>query len=285
MKKCFIAFLLLLVLLLVICPVGALADLIFTPPDDFYEMHYSECVHLNRSFCANGREGFISVKTEPGSSEEVERIENGEVFNISFTYNNKGEQWGVITHYDTEEPFNQWRTGWIPMDSLLLVYDYISFDEDHQDEFYQYSGDYESLYDADDIVFWTWPGSGEIAMTFGESGQRNPDLERDWLVAEHAYKDSDGREWGFIPYFYAHKNTWVCLGSPSNHDIPAFNPPPKPELWQPGDTYIARGWLSTLLIMAAILVVGAAVLIRIFWRPNRNVQQSGFSEDASHRET
>jgi len=267
MKKWLVSILVLSALLLAVCPVAALADLIYTPPDDFLDMHFSECVHLDRDFYVNGKDGFVSVKSAPGSNNEVGTLVNGEVFNVSYTYNQDGAQWGVITRFEKAGQYDELRTGWVPMDMLLLVYDYISFDEDNKGKFYQYSGDCESLLVlGNDIVFWSWPGSGEIVMT---QSVRNLDLERNWLVAERAYRDSAGREWGFIPYYYAFRNTWVCLDAPTDRDIPAFNPQPQPKLWNPGESQVSRNWLVIVIISVAAVVLVAAVLICVFWKPKK----------------
>ena len=308
MKKVCVSLVLLIALFLTTFHFVVLADMIFEPPDDFYQKHYRDCSNLNRNFYANGESGFISVKTEPGSNKEVTVIENGEVLNISFTYDLRGRQWGVIALYSS----SNWVTGWIPMDDLVLAYDYISFEEDHRDEFYHYSGDYELLFETDEIVFWTWPGSGEIVLVSG-SGYRDAELERNWLYAAFAYKDGEGREWGLISYFYAMKNTWICLDDPSNQEIPAFNKAPQPELRspagtgnsqhegandsqgdaaqssqtgdanvqqgvdtrpvQPADARLFQGGLRTtilIVILVAVVVAATAILIRILMKPRKS---------------
>ena len=291
MKKGCISLAFLIALFLTTFQFVVLADLIFEPPDDFYHKHYRDCSNLNRNFYANGESGVVSVKTEPGSNKEVTVIENGVILNISFTYDLRGVQWGVIALYSS----GSWVTGWIPMDDLVLAYDYISFEEDHRDEFYRYSGDYELLFEIDEIVFWNWPGSGEIVLVRG-SEHRDAELERNWLCAAFAYKDGEGREWGLISYFYAMKNTWICLDDPSNQEIPAFNKAPQPELRspadadslqsgdanvqqgvdtrpvQPADARTFQGGLRTtilIIILVAVVVAATAILIRILMKPRK----------------
>ena len=146
------------------------------------------------------------------------------------------------------------------MTELLLVYDYISFDEEHQREYYPYTGDYAELYAVGDIVFWKWPGSGVTDWTL-QAQYRNEETDRNFLMASHAYKDSEGREWGFFQYVYGMRNMWVCLSDPSDGDIPAFNPAPGPDLYtakqpskmqtpssppnRPAPTHRTRGSLKT----------------------------------------
>lgn len=267
-KRCF-SFLLLAVCF--ILPFTAYADVLIEPNNDFYTRHRSECTSLNRSFYANGESGGVSVKKEPGSTTETAVIENGEIINIMFTYNHKGETWGVTEIYSEGKPYDKWPNGWLPMNQLLLVYDYTSFAEEHQDKFYTYTGGYDMLYETDDIVFWTWPGSGEMAWIL-EDKWRNSETDSNFLKASHAYKDSEGREWGFFGYVYGNKNSWVCLSDPGNTEISAFNPPPQPELWQPDDTNSPKSGLSTpllIIILVTVLVIGTALLIRVLWKPNK----------------
>ena len=86
------------------------------------------------------------------------------------------------------------------------------------------------------------------------------------------YTLRSAQQCSIVVYWYAHRNVWICVSDPTNSDIPALNPPPPPELWQPGDTNVSNNWLSThllVIILVAALVVGTAVLIRVFWKPNK----------------
>jgi len=232
MKKTCLILAAILFLSLALPPGGARADVLWEPEDDFYNKHSDECVTVSRIFYANGEDGYVSMKKEPGARREVGKIENGETIYIQFTYNHNGESWGIAEF--TEPKSERWTSGWTPMDQLQAKYDYISFDEEHSSEYYSYSDD-DTTHEPIDIVLWTWPGSGEIAST----------LQKEWLDPDtdsyilngptRAYKDSDGREWGFVGYFYGSRNSWICLSDPSNDNIPAFNPAPEPVLRRAGE--------------------------------------------------
>ena len=274
MIKRFLSCFLLVISILLLFPLIAYADMVWTPPDDFYNANSSRCQSLNRNFYINSEMGYLHIKKEPGSETEVGVALNGNIFNVSFTYNPRGEKWGVIMFTSAN---GQQVTGWVPMDQLVLVYDKYSFMEDHSSEFYGYSGDYEALFEVDELVFWSWPGSGIITSV--HSTQDN-DLERDWLFASKAYKDSEGCEWGLIPYFYASRDLWICLSDPSNRDIPAFNPAPVPALWPSVDPATIpdtnKPWLSALLpiiILVVVLAIATAVLIRVFLKKKDAAQQ------------
>jgi hypothetical protein len=270
MIKKYSKFLLLAICFFLMLPLAARADVLFEPNNDFYTRHRNECVVLGRQFYANGEIGYVSLSAEPGSKDEGDIIENGEILDIMFTYNHNGETWGVTEIYSPDKSYDEWSNGWIPMDQLLLVYDFISFDEEHQNEYYHYDGTFKETDEATEIVFWTWPGSGV---------ERSAYMDEAWIAdisgaidRYKIYKDEEGREWGFISYLYAIRNVWVCISDPSNHDIPAFNQEPPPELWKPGEMETSKGvpMPVILIILVTVLVVGTAILIKIFWKPNRN---------------
>jgi hypothetical protein len=262
--------------------ITARSDVIYEPENDFYLSKKSECVRLNRGFYANGHNGVISLKTEPGGSKEITLLKNGEIIYISHTYNKNGEIWGLTGIYPWK---NQTRTyyGWVRMDQLLLAYDFISFEEEYGHEFYDFDGSPDALIEAEKIVFWTWPGAGvftrvlgppqkeRIFDTYFDSGSEQ--IKRE--ILPHAYMDSEGREWVFISdYMKYDSNVWVCLSNPSNTDIPVFNAEPEPTLWKSDVVYPAPEpqaglpLLTFIIILVAALVVITAVLIRVFWKKN-----------------
>jgi len=232
-RKGFIIFLVLVMLSLAIPLLFAQADLVWEPENDFYNRNKSKCVSLSRGFYANGEDGYISMKREPGARREVAKLENGEILHILFTYDHNGEVWG-LSEFISPKTYD-WISGWGQMDQLLLVYDYISFDEDYSGEFFDYENDADKVAKTGDIVVWTWPGSGKIELVFEEEWQ-NPETYEFILGGSfRAYKDSEDRVWGYIGYAYGARNVWVCLSDPSNREIPAFNPAPEPVLRKAGD--------------------------------------------------
>jgi len=270
---------------------SAFADVIYDPINTFLERNKGKCVGMRRNFYCNGEDGFVSIRSEPGSDREVAIFDNGEILHIFYTYNHNGDIWGVTEFRSSAT--QEWVSGWAPMDQFLLVYDGISFEADFGHEFYQYTGDYELLFEVDQIVVWIWPGSGEIAFV---NENRDSDLERNWLIAAYAYKDNEGREWGLIPYYYAARDYWVCLSDPSNRDIPAFNAAPEPEFKRPGvsnldvipnprpsqtpgvdanlypDTEEPTGGLplpALIIILVAAVAAITAVLISVLWKSKK----------------
>ena len=219
--------LILLTVFIIIAQNIAYADVIWAPEDnDFFDRHQKECEYVGRSYYVNGVNGFLSVKTAPNSNTEVKKMANGNIILIQFTCDYKGEKWGVTGSW--ENP-----SGWVPMSQLVLVYDYIAFSEEHENEFYNYEGDFNSLKNVKgEIILWTWPGSGEIKSIMDKN---TADSYVEYIInrtdyeISQAYKDKQGREWLYISYWRGNRNLWICLSDPVNKDIPAFNQTQKPE--------------------------------------------------------
>ena len=265
-----LAFLMVLSLLTAF-PLVASADILIEPNNSFYERHRSACKYLGRSFYANGESGFVSLKKAPDSNSEVTAVTNGDILNIMFTYNHKGALWGVTEIYSEGTPSNERPTGWIPMDQLLLKYDYIVFAEEHQTELHPYFGDFDSLRASGEMLVWSWPGSDDELRTFNF---RNHGFVIDESFdVPYAYTDEEGREWVFKDYWYGWRNFWICISDPINSEITAFNPAPTPELWEPVSVINSPKGLSSpalIIILIVALVVITAVLVRVFWNTKKD---------------
>lgn len=235
---------------------AAHGDVVTEPDNDFYKRHASKIIYLGRSFTANGKNGSVAVKTEPGAETDIAKIQNGKVTYVQYSCLYDKAFWGFTFEYN----------GWIRLDETLVLYDYVAFEEDHLNEFYPYSGGHPEIMEARSAVAWPWPGANTYLWTF-------EDLDMRSFRIAHVYKDKDGREWGFIPYLYSSKNIWICLSDPLNRGIPAFKPAREPEAWvsETAHTDIKRSDDPVVMLIAALviaLVVGTAVLINVFWKPN-----------------
>ena len=242
------------------------ADLIIEPDNKFFLQHRNDCVYLGRNFYVNGEGGSASVKNEPGDGKGFDVIENGETVYIKYSCLYEGDYWGLFSNYSDKT--SNFIYGWIQLDQLLVQYDYISFEEEHQKEFYQYNGDYAEIKKTNSAIIWPWPGADAPLWTV-------EDWDTDNFYVSHAYKDKDGREWGFVTYLYGSRNVWICLSDPLNRDIPVFNPAPEPTFWKSETVHteiekFANPTLWIIIGLVAVLVIGTAVLIKIFWKPNQN---------------
>lgn len=268
MKK--FLFAIIAVLLLLIPSFTAYADVLIEPEDNFYRKHSNQIISMDRSFRANGADGFVSVMKAPDSNREIAKIPNGEDDFIKFSCLYDGEYWG----------YSFWRSGWVKLDQLLVLYDHITFSEEHINDFYVYSGDYAELTEAGSAIAWPWPGAEEPTWTF-ES------VDTTYFNIDTAYMDAQGREWGFVGYLYGSRNFWMCLSDPLNHDIPAFNPAPEPKPWapsldpQPWQVYTniessASSHLLTIIIISVfVLAFGTAALIWVLWKSGKNKRKTG----------
>jgi len=261
MKKRILATIILsLVLSLIFPALLASADILWEPDDSFYRRNQHRTTLVGRRFYANGEGGFISMKAQPGSERQVEGYPNGEIIFIQFALDHDGETWGI-----------GYAQGWVRMDQLVPMYDQISFADDNRQNLHAFSGSIDPVLDAETIVFWTWPGSGEVVITHSPM-RDNRELESMWLQPSSAYTDADGREWGLIPYFYASRNMWICISDPSNENIPAFNAAPMPDLIQPAaEVPPSEGLpLPVIIIILVIVLAGVTVvLIRVFWKKSK----------------
>ena len=243
---------------------AAFADVIVESDNLFYKRHSDECVFLGRLFAANGAEGFVAVMEAPDSGKEAGKIENGETVWLQFSCLYDGDFWGLSERF----------SGWVRIDQLLVLYDYVAFAEEHQDEFYPYRGGYDEIVKAGSAVLWAWPGADEPLWIV-------EDIDNMVFTIGQAYRDGEGREWGFIVYAHGYSDEWICISDPANRDIPAFNPAPAPAVWvsdtEHVDIYKHGGkpglggkMLTVIIVLVAAVVVVTVVLIKRFWKPNKN---------------
>ena len=249
---------------LLLTPLVAYADLFIEPENDFYKQHQSRIIYLGRSFIANGEDDSVSVEREPGARNNVTTIQNGTTIYMQYSCLYDGDYWGFTIEY----------SGWTKLDEMLVLYDYVAFEEKHFDSIYRYSGDYAEIKKTRSAIAWPWPGSDAPLWTV-------EDLNTDNFRVAYAYTDADGREWGFVTYLYGGRNIWFCLSDPLNRDIPVFNPMPEPSVWgsETAHTDIRQyideqkndlSIIIVIIVLVVVLVAGTAMLIRVFWNPKKN---------------
>lgn len=202
MKKHVLNAALCLLLVLALLPACAFADLIVEPEDDFYRHNMNECYHLGASFSAKGPDGGVTFYKSPKNSKIAFRLENGEDIYIQYIYEDKnGITWGVAELYDNGD----YTSGWAPMDYLWENYSSDMF-------ITQYSGSMRSEdreLDTDgvdeNVYFWRYPGS----EYYNESSFDTADLSFNRI-----FTDEQGRDWGYVGYFYGIRDSWVLLDAP-----------------------------------------------------------------------
>lgn len=286
----FVGFLILILIASLTCTI-ALADVIWTPNDSFFEKEFKNCTYNGRSYMANGVDGLVTVFRTPGSDDMVAEAKNGNVFYVSFTYaDQSAEIWGVVEFvFDnagnvTPEYSYKGQTGWIRMTDLSVIYDYISFAGDHQSEFLPYTGAYEEFKTGDKIVLWSYPGSGVIVR---EDEMR--EIGKLFVITQ-TYTDTENRLWGYVEYYYGMKNVWVCISDPSGaaFEVAQSPAPTSNEILSPtdnktpvqpsdqtpvfsnGDTLVVQNNQTPMLLVitaaVAAVVIITGVIIVVFWK-------------------
>jgi hypothetical protein len=160
---------------------------------------------------------------------------------------------------------------------MLVLYDYVAFAEEHMGEFYTYDGDYAEIKEAGSAVMWPWPGAEESIWTL-------EDIDTEYFDVWAAYKDAEGREWGFVTYLWGNRNIWVCLSDPTNENLPALNPAPEPGVWVSETEHVDIKQdlsgkrfpiLFIIIILVAVVVVVTVIMIKVFWKPNKTKKEGG----------
>ena len=214
--------------------------------NDFFYENKQKAQKLERLiFCVDSPDGYVFLKETPSwngriltfPSGERPRYKNGTVIHMEHTYVVNDKYWGlpIIGHYI-------WDVGWIPMEYLRVMYVDEDFNNEHIDEFYTYTGSYNAVLNAKKLVIWKWPGSDREKLIV-DTGEFTINTDS----ARYAYKDKEGREWGYVEIKYSssyagwyggrgvyqNEYAWICLSDPENSGISAFSPAPKPSKWSP----------------------------------------------------
>lgn len=194
-------------LLLAAMAAPAFADVLWMPRGN---VSYDYDGVLNRAFLANGGDGYVTVYTAPNSMSKVTNLANGTRFYVVYTREEKdGSLWGL-----GYEAVIDGAEGWVPLADMALIYDYISFEEDHSHEFQAYDGSGDDLTQA---CTYSYPGGVYLstakcmdggAYTFAEGFQ-------------NLYTDEDGLRWSYIGYYYGLRNFWICIDDPMNENLGA----------------------------------------------------------------
>jgi hypothetical protein len=270
--KCIIGFLFCSFLMIVTCR-EVRADIIYEPEDDFYRSHAGQCESVERHYTANGADGNVTLWKSPESKKKVITYENGTDFYVLYTYTDKKDTvWGIVEVRE-EGSFQPLCTGWIRMKDVVVVYDNISFCEEHKKEFEGYNGEFDH-YEVDaPIILWSFPGSGVISGKIDELD--------DYHSIIYTYMDADSRLWGYYAFTdagnwrakWGYAADWICLSDPTNENIPTVKldqPTIIPPSMDEEDTDISNGNTAFVFLGIAVglLVVVTAVFIRVFWKKN-----------------
>ena len=248
MKKRMITMFLAALFLLPLFSLSARADIIYEPQDTFYNLHREECDRLARNYIADGPNGDVTVYVSPESDKEVKKISNGTEIHISYIYeDDRGILWGYCDFWEENN------SGWLPMEYIDLIYDFISFREDHAEEISEEEGSLDEAFSGERIIFCSYPGSDRY--TEATAGEYLPEYYQ-------LYVDASGTRWGFCGYYMGHRNGWINLDNPSQvPEAQPDSPETVPNAPEPGTQAEIKPQRNMVLTIGLSAAIAAVVLI------------------------
>lgn len=266
MKRILTCFLTLTLLLALAVP--AQADVVWEPENRFYETHRDECGYLGRRYYANGPEGYVTMWDAPNGSGVTAQYENGEKLWIYWLW----DGWGCVSRWEETRELS----GWVDMSQMVLVYDCISFAEEHGDQIRPYNGEFAS-YDGDaaGVAFYEYPGADAVKqyLMFTDRWEVKEDLTGTDGYIQSIFVDENGLTWGYVGYLYGRLNAWFCLDDPQGDGegwtaasgTPSVFPRREvevPELISPQDPQLpAVGYLPYALVGGVVVITAGLLLL------------------------
>ena len=246
--------LILCAILMLFASAASYADVLIEPENAFYRSHRDECQHTAYRVYVTEEERI--VYTAPYGMKILSKGV-GTNFGIEWLYTESdGSVWGY---------WNDWsNAGWIEMSEMKVVYDDISFREEHGSEI---------VPNTDGRPFLDWitePSAAVYVYPCGPFSYQHMGFSEEWASPECFYTDADGRLWGYVGYLYGHIDAWVCLDDPGNETLGTAQEKLLDTDYQPsrngGFAVSAVFWV----IGTVVLVSGtAAVLLVILLRRKR----------------
>lgn len=243
----------------VLLSASAFADIAYEPEDNFYSKHQDECNYENRWYITNGSGGYVIAYSSPtGNASEV--IPNGVRFYVSYTWDS---QWGCI-EYDPDTLSHAYNmdSGWVRMEDMVAEYDSICFREDHADSI-ETTDRVLKIEGDEEFIGYKYPGSGIVRTTIGNySGDAFTEI-----YLQDIYTDPQGRQWGYVGYFFGNRDFWICLDDPYT-ELAAGEEFTEPEIIPAADEatmkkalqlesplggYVAAGAVGVVVIAAAVI--------------------------------
>lgn len=274
MKRFWTGILTLVTLLALVATVSA--DVLWEPNNNtFYYSHHDECDYLGRRYYANSAEGFVTVWNAPDGSMVVDQFENGFKMWVYWVY----ENWGLVSIRGDEETVE----GWVDLEEMSLVYDYISFAEEYADEIKPYNGEFAGYEGSLAVInFYEYPGAPSVKLeySYSESSVRKALMGTSDSPSyiQSIYVDEEGLTWGFVGYMYGRLNGWFCLDDPDGINDGETTTFPvrrveEAELTPAQEPSLpAKGYIPYLLVGAAVVVT--AGILAVFFRKKKRRSNS-----------
>ncbi len=247
---------------------GVYADIIYVPDSNsFFLSNISECPYHGRSYTAADPSGMVKSFNAPDGKSEKATYPNGTQLYITHTYtDSEGVVWGISARGHLDD------SGWMKINSLSLIYDYISFAEEHGSEFTAFDAAKYQLPTSGEIKLWKYPGSGIVAGKLDAANLCESQQAASQYISQ-VYTSPDGRVWGFIKYIFSIKNVWVCLDDKGSEPettetagqfIDGFETALPEDDNQPLELKSDNSWIIPI-IAAAVLAVAAGIMISIYY--------------------
>lgn len=193
----------------------AFADIIMEPSynNKFYEVFSDECEleYRVRKYTVVTE---CDVMMSPISSQTVRTAHEGSVMYMNGFYTDEdGVRWGYDYAYSYGDKTDE-KSGWVKMENVQVVYDHISFIEEHEAEVTGYNGQLDDFIPQDHVYIWTYPGSGKVISMCAPQHWFPEDYAFTIQnTAEHTYIDPEGHEWVYLGYGF---EGWVYLDDPES---------------------------------------------------------------------
>ncbi len=154
----------------------------------------------------------------PNSIRKIAVYENGTEFDTVWMYTDEnGIIWTPVEDYVEAtvkgEIAREYFSGWVLLSELRLVYDHISFIEEHEKELKPYDGTIDLDY-LDKYVYWQYPGSKKANETWIEF---NMPYNAEDVNIKYEYVDENNNSWVYAEvYFGKAGKGWIFLNDPTN---------------------------------------------------------------------
>lgn len=173
------------------------ADVLIDPYDNsFYNNNSSECTveQKTRRYTVSKNSALYKA---PGSDVKTRDIYAGEVLSCNTYYTDEDDvSWGYAYAGDNG------KGGWFKLKIAEVIYDHVSFVEEHEEELTEYSGELGDLPYEENIFVWEYPGSAGLVTALPpdswlpvQYGTKQEQLE---YSAKYVYTDSNGDKWVYV---------------------------------------------------------------------------------------
>ena len=167
----------------------------------FYIEHSGECRYSGAEYEVSQEAG---IYESPEASAPVAFLAEGETVTPEVIWSNA---WG----------YSGDAGGWLRLSDLARLYNEEDFLSEHGAALEEREGLYV-IPDGASAVFWTFPGSGELAGSVSwEETDAGPSYSR-------VYTDENGEEWALAGYFHG-VHGWLYLPDPTRDNLPRTAPP------------------------------------------------------------